>query len=725
MDKINIQIGNLTLSDILNGDNIYNYTITADSGSSFKFGTCICKRLEMELNNTHERLSDARFKADKVKITKNGKTIGIFYIDEFKKNGGKIKIVGYDKVSHMEKTFKYKSIKTPITLEKLMISTLGQCDITYNLGTFTNQNYVIHNIADLKGKTCRQVIEFCLDLCGSNGIINDSEQFELAKYSKIEDEVDINTVSTFAVHDEETYIVKNLLYKRSDLEFTQTNGSNKSIVLSSNNPLLKVCSTSKVQSILDRIDVNYVFYPLEIKIIDSKDYKIGDYLSFTYKDKEYLFYVNKLVVKNNHTKIITCVSTLTEEAAAEQLADSNIDVANGNVEYFFTDELMEVNFQECSNATDIYYSLHFTAENDGYFNVKVNDKHNRQFIYNAGSNTISSILKYKFKDSVNKFVIENLDPEKLDNFSLSILYKNCMILDEIDELDYPDNSQIEEETTTIPQVYMNNIYGLMTFTKDAELIVSSNFFNQITSKAGTEELVVKGSNASIYYDYKENGIDLIFEGKFNNRIRVTEEDMEETAYDKKSMSNFGTSDLYYKFKAPMKVGEILEYIIPLSSYDSTYTELERIKFVDNGKGVMYDDYLLQNIVSSMCQPLDLDWKIIMTDSEPIHGVLNNTAMFNNGNLDVIHYMDGRIVSNSKGADKTWVENNDIASLSELYTERNGIKYYAIGDINYARYYGQEFVPTQALFTYQNTNNTRFYTQCVYILYKTKETDLRY
>ena len=90
MDNINITIGNLTLSDILNNDNLYNYTITAEMGDTFRFGVCICKCLELELNNTDGRFSNITFRTDKVYFTKNDKT-KVFKIDQIQKKNGKIK----------------------------------------------------------------------------------------------------------------------------------------------------------------------------------------------------------------------------------------------------------------------------------------------------------------------------------------------------------------------------------------------------------------------------------------------------------------------------------------------------------------------------------------------------------------------------------------------------------------------------------------------------------
>ena len=229
----------MTLSNILEGDNLKNYTITSDTGSSFKFGSCICKCLEMELNNTDDRFSQSSIRGNTITFTKNSSS-SIYYIDKFQRENGSIKITAYDSIIKTETTFKHKGIKTPITLKNLLIKVLTQCSISYSLETFTNENYVIHNISELKGKTCRQVIEYCLDLAGCNGMIDENEKFVLLKYSLIEDDIDIETVLNFKINDETTHQVNNLLYKRSDMEFKKSNGTNKSIVLNSDNGQTRV-----------------------------------------------------------------------------------------------------------------------------------------------------------------------------------------------------------------------------------------------------------------------------------------------------------------------------------------------------------------------------------------------------------------------------------------------------------------------------------------------------
>jgi hypothetical protein len=510
-----------------------------------------------------------------------------------------------------------------------------------------------------------------------------------------------------------------LLYKRADLEFSKTNGSNKSIILYSNNPLLKVCSANKAQQLLNNINVNYNFIPCDVEIITEQDFEIGDYLSITHNNINYPFYVNKIINKNNTSKKISCYSTLTEEEAAEQLADSG-DIGNmGSVEYFFTDELIKVDFQECSKHTNIYYSITFNADEDGYFNIKVGGKHNRQFIYTKGNNTISSILDFNFKDGVYSLEIENLDINNVDNYSLSILYKNCMILNNIDEADYPDNPQVEEDEEIIERVNVDYIYGLMELTKDAELVVSPTFFNQIVlAKEGTEELVVKGENCNIYYNYKDTGIELIFEGKYKNRIRITEEDMEKKCLN----GNLDTIE-YYRFKAPMKIGTILEYIKPLSTNDTTYAELEQLKIIDDGINVIYGNYVLKNIVLHEPVGLTDTWTLVMTDGEAIPEVTADYEIFNDGNFYVGHYATGEIKSALGTGKNTWVVSNTVNSLSTLYKEVGGIKYYTLDDPMSSKYSGRKFKPTNTFFGYETKLNSKFFKQCCYALLELENTNL--
>lgn len=727
MDLINIKVGNLELLDILNNDNVYRYMITSDMGSVFKYGVCVCDCLEIELNNTDSRFENVGFRTKTVQFNKNGST-KTFYIDDLQKESGKIKITAYDKMCKLEKTFKYKQVKTPITLKSLMENTLTQCDISYNLSSFSNQNYVIHNISELKDKTCRQVIEYCLDLAGANAIINSEEIFELTKFKTVRQYIELDTVKTFTINDEITHQVNNVLYKRSDMEFSKTDGNNRCISLSANNPLLKICSTNKVQQILDNIDAYYIFLPCEIEILSSDNYIVGDYLSLTYEDKEYLFYVNKIIDENNNNRKITCVSTLTDEEAAGEMSEGSY--SSGVVEFFYTDELTEINLQDCSNSTKIYYSITFNSTNNGYFNIRVNDKHNRQFIYKEGNNTISSVLNYKFSDSINTFTIEDLDINNIDDYSLSILYKDCLIVDDIDESDYPDNEQIEEDTEDVEIIeskYINNIYSLMTLNKDARLAVSQDFFKAIPSKAGTEELVVNAEHCKVYYKYLDVETKLVFEGKYNNRITMTEKDMKEIVI----KENSALEKKHYIFKAPIKLGEILEYKKPfITDAEGKRTQLERLKIIDDGVNVIYSDHVLVNLnFTSGAWNWGDNWELVLTTGHKVPELAVDTVIYGGTRiLYATHYANGTIDSVIDGGVitqgyATWLKNNTVGTQGVLIHSNNDIDYYKINMDSH--YYGYTFDITDAAVEIEKEQNTNFYTMCAYSRIPTSETNLLY
>jgi hypothetical protein len=296
-----------------------------------------------------------------------------------------------------------------------------------------------------------------------------------------------------------------------------------------------------------------------------------------------------------------------------------------------------------------------------------------------------------------------------------------MILNEIDEADYPDNTQIPEEKEVLKEVEIGSIYGMMDLTKNAEFVVSLDFFKQIAlGKTGTEELVVRGSNCNIYYDYKDTGIELIFEGKYKNRIRITEEDIDEMVLEKLHYES-----KYYSFKAPIRVGEVLEYIKPLSTNDTTYTTLEQLKINDDGVNVKYSSHVLENIVLHEPHGLTRTWTLIMTDSEEIPEITGEKQIFKDNSFYVNHYADGSIKSGYSTGKNTWVINNDVTSLSTLYKEIGDIKYYALDELMSYKYVELDFKPDVEFFTYEKDLNSKFFKQCCYALLELEYTDLKH
>ena len=259
MSKITFKINNKTIDDINNTDDLFNYTISSELGDNLKFGVCMSELLEVELNNMDDRYKEIKMYTKTISILKDNVLQKKYYVDNVEKVDGKIKIKSYDKMKKLEKTF--KMINTPITLTNLLKQTLEQVDIeTVDNISFVNQNYVCWDLSECKTKTCREVVSYILELAGTNARINSDEKFELVDFKTKEITVNVNNVLKLSTGDD--YIsVDNISYFRSDMEYLKTNSSRTNYIkLSSNNPLVKICSGDRLQEILNKINVNYRYY---------------------------------------------------------------------------------------------------------------------------------------------------------------------------------------------------------------------------------------------------------------------------------------------------------------------------------------------------------------------------------------------------------------------------------------------------------------------------------
>lgn len=585
MSKISFKIDEKIIENIHETDDLFTYKISSELGEYLKFGVCMSELLELELNNIDDRYKDIKIYSKEIDILKDDVLQKKYYINDVSRENNKIKIKAYDRMTKLEKV--WTELRTPITLKNLLIETLKQVNIeTVNNITFTNENYVVWDLSGVKGKTCREVISYILELGGTNSRINEEDKFELVSFKT--KEINVNVDNVLKLSTDDNYItVDNVSYFRSDMEYMKTNNSRTNYIkMSSNNPLVKISTTERLQEIINKINVDFTYIPSECEIIQSDlNFKVGDLLKITHNNKEYKFYITKISYKNNNYMTIT-----SESVECREDTESNLDksMSMGGVNFYETSTKTEIKLQDCSQNTKIYATLNFYSENEKYINLMINNKFNRQFKCSKGNNNIGNIIDYDFKDSVNTLKFSQMDNEDIENYSISLMYQNASICD-VYEKDYDVNDTESPLNQTENKSYsLQNIFGLVKLKSNTKLVILREYIGFNNKNKEGIDVVCYCEYGMIYINNEENNFKICIDDLHNNLIEYSEEDIK-----KLEIFKDWNDKEYYILEIPFSLGIITEY--NSSRYIQSGTIGECFRLV-NDECVYYPKTILRNII---------------------------------------------------------------------------------------------------------------------------------
>lgn len=425
---------NLEIED--NNDDIYSIEIISKlDNSKLSFGTVSSVSLSLKLNNKDKRFNSFTFKNKNITLYINNVKKYKFYIDEVKMKNGFINIIAYDKIADLDKNF--KGVSFPITLNSLIIEALAQAGITLKTFMFTNQGFVIHN-ADLSGMTCRDVLGYCMELCGGIGLLNEEEKFVIRWFEKTEaKEINANNFISYS-SDEEDVEFNNVRFSRGN----NTYDSNKvksdikgTIYITSDNPLLENSTSEKIKSLISNFDVKYLsYFPCKIQISSIEKYSLGDCLSFVDEDgNKKIMLVSNISIKNMSNVEVESlgIDTTVSETDEEDPGTGNTGSGFGSVQIKNIINNEEVQFSDCSENTRIFVSCTMTFQTStGNIQFILNNDTIRTYTPTLGTNTFTfTIEKPENSENILSFVSSNT----YSYIEFSFIYCNCLIVDYSEE----------------------------------------------------------------------------------------------------------------------------------------------------------------------------------------------------------------------------------------------------------------------------------------------------
>ena len=436
-------------------DDIYSIEIISKLDSStLSFGTVSSVSLNLKLNNIDKRFDTYTFKNKYVTIYINEVKKYKIYISNVRKKNGFLTLQGNDKIANLD--VKFKGCSFPCSVYTLINACLKQCKLELGTIFFPNQGLVLHNV-DLSGMTCREVLSYCMEVCGGIGLLDRSEKFIIKWFDTNKtQEIDTNKFISYST-DEEDVTFNNIRYMRNGVIYNSNSESDtitNSLYLTSDNPLLKGCSSSKLQTIIANLSNRCIsYFPCKIQLSSSEKYDLGDCVTFTDEDgNEKIALVSNITIKNLSSVSIDSLSIdLSEsedEEDEEETTTTSGTTTSGNIMFYKTTSTTDIEFLECSNQTQIQYTLNFNIETlEDTLQVLVNTMPYKTYSVVQGNNTIALMLNSNLE---NTTTIEIATSNTLSDIETMCIYRNAQIID-YEEDDEPIS--IGESEYEIPSGY--------------------------------------------------------------------------------------------------------------------------------------------------------------------------------------------------------------------------------------------------------------------------------
>jgi hypothetical protein len=442
-----LAFSNGTIIDDSN-DDIYSISLSQKTDSSkLTFGTVSSCSLSLKLNNVDKRFDKFNFKEKYINVYINDTKKYKIYVDDIKKKNGFIQIEGYDKIKNLNE--KFKGCTFPISIYSLVILCLKQCGLTMGNTIPPNFGLVLHENVSLTGLTCREVISYCLELCGGIGLLDEDEKFIIKWFDTSETKtLDTNTFISYS-SDEDDITFNNIRYIRNGRTYNSNQGDIiNSLYLTSDNPLLVGSSSDKIQEVIENLqEKSLTYFPCSIQLSSIEKYSLGDCVKFVDEDgNEKLALVCNITIKNLTSVTINSLSIdLTTSEGDDDDDDTTTTMSQNDELYFYKNNAARIDYVECADNAEIEYILNVNIE-DAFDDVRVmvnNALYKSYSVYN-GNNTITLMLKGDIIETTTTIDIET--DNTLQDIEANTLYRYCQIIDysEDDDFIYVEEEEIDE-----------------------------------------------------------------------------------------------------------------------------------------------------------------------------------------------------------------------------------------------------------------------------------------
>lgn len=304
----------------------------------------------------------------------------------------KVSIEAYDYMIKLNKEYQ-DSINYPCTISDLIVDICGQCEVEYEVVSFTNSDFLIENNQFVGKETCRQILQAIASICGGNFRVGFDNKLKLITYSASEtpletitaDEYiglkflgDFKNINKVVVKDS---TIDGELVSQQDDEDIALNGINELSVV--DNPF--AYTQEKRETILTGLFSSIKFYnytPIEMEYYCFPYLEAGDRISFTDTDnttRNTVILNSKITYSGGiYSTISSPLITLTEtkyrftSTTSKALKNTQIILDKANSDISLINQQIEENSENISTIELELSSINSSVKQIGGNNKQVN-----------------------------------------------------------------------------------------------------------------------------------------------------------------------------------------------------------------------------------------------------------------------------------------------------------------------------------------------------------------
>lgn len=291
-----------------------SYTANSSNASDIVLGYAAAASFKASLNNLDRFWDSVMLKGAELQLNitggLEGYRLGIFDIEEVRKNEGCINIESIDRMVLFD--VKFMGATFPCTVGHLVQVLCDQVGIPLATPVFPNSEVTIKNGEDFKGVSCRVILTSCMEVAGSFAKLNAEGQLEIKWY-------DINTVvDTFSYSqmsnftpEENPVEITGVRFETADDTFVAGNDGFP-LDIPSNNPILKNADEQTINDVLNVIYQqrvkNMAYLPCSFNVPSKPALRPGDVVkTIDKRKKEALALITEITFTDNiGVKVVSC-----------------------------------------------------------------------------------------------------------------------------------------------------------------------------------------------------------------------------------------------------------------------------------------------------------------------------------------------------------------------------------------------------------------------------------
>lgn len=291
-----------------------SYTANSSNASDIVLGYAAAASFKASLNNLDRFWDSVMLKGAELQLNitggLEGYSLGVFDIEEVRKNEGCINIESIDRMVLFD--VKFMGATFPCTVGHLVQVLCDQVGIPLATPVFPNSEVSIKKGEDFKGVSCRVILTSCMEVAGSFAMLNAEGKLEIKWYdiTNIVDTFSYSQMSNFTP-EENPVEITGVRFETADDTFVAGNDGFP-LDIPSNNPILKSADEQTINDVLNVIYQqrvkNMAYLPCSFNVPSKPALRPGDVVkTIDKRKKEALALITEITFTDNiGVKVVSC-----------------------------------------------------------------------------------------------------------------------------------------------------------------------------------------------------------------------------------------------------------------------------------------------------------------------------------------------------------------------------------------------------------------------------------